>query len=1618
MPEPIGTAPAPTPPAPAAVAGPLSPTAVPAVPAPAELTGFDHPIFATHPEVGAAVGTIAARASSEAAGQAEALTTRTTGAANTARAGVDTAQAAATTTIGQQVDTQAAEIDARAEQERAGVRSGSEDALTRLTADRETWIAGLAEAAERGRTQATAQGTEERLEVQRSRDSSALQLRSATDVGLSTAQSEGERVLTRTTEQKTVASERVLLTVDELRVQLTDTAEQQRTELEQAFTSASSDLTTQFEAWRLELQTSREDAALSVLDYTEQRRTDVNAILDQGITRIDEVRHTEADALVDATSTEKQRIEVEGSTQREAVKATAESEADRTVDAGIQASKVIVERANAEADKALAAAVARADQFSTRAPAGMTPEEGAKYLARNKERALAARAEGQRQASQLRGEGRAKAAQVSGQAMQDAREIRAQGNVEAQGIDARTDDLVSGLQARSDTASAEIDVRADAGLAQLETERTSLHGEIDAAVETSAVALDAAVQAANVELVRLEEEALATLESARSEALEAIDAKVAEGEALLTDLEGRSLEELNQLVDGICADITTTVQEATVTLNEARDAALAEGEAAAASAEQAIEQVVTDVHTALADLDVQAQAQVDLVVDTTAAGIVEVREAGVASVTEWSSYAVQELQLEGERRRSAVVELATERRDAVTLLGDQLLAEIDGLAAGFPRALDQAIVDAMVVFDAVLEIEQAAGRVSEEDGQERDEATVQATDVLAEQLEQLPPHLRGRVMAQVTDEVGIVADNLGPLSMEETREAVANLTRAGESLGREDIELLTEVVAKHVAAGVYTSDGDGSEFDRGLEQAIVDGHGAMFGASLTEELYDQGHAEVASYAAGATELGIHRVMEDYEAALAEFDLTEAQIQNWVLQNGPLLGGEAITAGENAYRDEHLEVYERLAELQARYGTLLPGVSLAADEWGDNDQMRVITDDVASRDSDAMAPDYERRGYAVDGPESAVDRALYQVTSLGRGLERDESGEWVQGSTGAELLTFAMLQEAEGHETFLTSAVARAERFRERQRTELGVPEDEEVVYGWDDQMSRVLDAASVDAQQTYAMGSFDGDQVADFDLDGMARVLKSWGVLQGELEADDTDYREVADAAAAHLLGVRAQLKPEMTDQEVFELVVKNTTTMFDNVEASTTRLASLDAMAESLAFVVGAAAYENLNWANRLSTRATEEAAGLKWLVAGQGDSELGKFAGVASDWAGALGDAAGLIGSLTQLTRDPSYKDVLDITLGATTAGQSLLSLGPAKSQWAGAGSVASKLGRASVVLAAGVSILETAAWIEKGDYQRATLAALPALGTGIGAAVAGPPGAAVGLALGSTVQLIAGLFVRETSAEERYELATESAWEAALATYGLDPAVSQTMAHELRNVDEDWVGAGPMLALVAQDQGIDARTLFTGMADIAARDDGAFTLQLVVSNNLLDADITNWDEVVRASRAALTDPTVNVPPLTYDAQQMEALGDWLMAALETDGDSLWVIRDYSSDDPLASVQSVAYNELMRWPTEHPGEEPPQELIDAAGGEALSFADSPVYDFAEDRAGGGESVAVAELPAPEQPKPTDPYAEAPFEAVSSEDRAWWERQAESLGYLPGTEEYQRYVEQMWGGL
>ena len=214
-------------------------------------------------------------------------------------------------------------------------------------------------------------------------------------------------------------------------------------------------------------------------------------------------------------------------------------------------------------------------------------------------------------------------------------------------------------------------------------------------------------------------------------------------------------------------------------------------------------------------------------------------------------------------------------------------------------------------------------------------------------------------------------------------------------------------------------------------------------------------------------------------------------------------------------------------------------------------------------------------------------------------------------------------------------------------------------------------------------------------------------------------------------------------------------------------------------------------------------------------------------------LGDQIGLVGSGSgdrgvdrRDDRRSQRPRRLDVALSALDLGADI-----STTLWQSAGG--QLLARAGLVVGLAFSAWDTARAIDEGDWIGAAAAAAPIVGAAIGAVVAGAtigagltswlgPGAIVGAAIGALVgigiQLVRGIW--QDDPMEKYEQGTQEALEAAFAAMGFDEDEADRLAHRLRDVDDDFVGVGPVIAQVADEMGIPADLLLVSAIDARRR------------------------------------------------------------------------------------------------------------------------------------------------------------------------------------------------------
>ncbi len=661
------------------------------------------------------------------------------------------------------------------------------------------------------------------------------------------------------------------------------------------------------------------------------------------------------------------------------------------------------------------------------------------------------------------------------------------------------------------------------------------------------------------------------------------------------------------------------------------------------------------------------------------------------------------------------------------------------------------------------------------------------------------------------------------------------LAQAGELAGPEHARTLSDGVATGM-------DGDGlrGEVKDALENTVRDGNGALFGVELAQSLQAQGKEDAAKDALEKTKHGIEAVQEEYSAASEDALAREgdlARVKEQWSQSGAFSPSE-LAAGEEAFRAEHSETFDRFNDASGTLASTLNGADAALRAYDDpNSNIRSIDNDEGEKTAEAA------REVMNGAPELVYTEAGQQA--LGEAAIRQGEGErtWLQGAN--EYGRTLEGDEAASFQDGMASATMQA------------------AVSGMDQ-----LAADGRTAERSLAVqGASDafGDVSPNTVAAEMKGALSDIGDEVQHIEANSEDLTPIeageqlasaVDGVISARFGAIEARNGGLSDDQIAarsRLSLVGTAAGVAGLGAATTNLItdpSLQAAAQvareglDLASSAGQARVQQLGAEFGLQEHQLERAMRpLRALAVG--GAAIGLFtADSGLDRAQAAAEltveSAGLIGGLS--------------SLGAGATGTR-----------AAVGVGLRAVGKASLVVGLGFSAIDTYQAIQRGDVAGAALAGAPlagaAIGAGIGAFAGGVgavPGAAIGFAVGSVIS-IGGSIARGIfgeSEEEKYEKRTDEFLEGALREAGLP----ESAAGRLRDVDGDFEGMARTLPALAEAAGTTPREVLNTIATLP--DD---QLEDFVKDAL---DIPhNADDIKEAREKAAEGEDVDVPAFAID-------------------------------------------------------------------------------------------------------------------------------------------------------
>jgi len=650
--------------------------------------------------------------------------------------------------------------------------------------------------------------------------------------------------------------------------------------------------------------------------------------------------------------------------------------------------------------------------------------------------------------------------------------------------------------------------------------------------------------------------------------------------------------------------------------------------------------------------------------------------------------------------------------------------------------------------------------------------TVAATEQLSYLIAGQPPEVQAAVLRGAQAELAQLTRQLEHLSHEETGRAVAALTRVANSVGSDQVRLLTDTMARELPE-VLASDRGRSEGRvlGAMQDAIEGGDGALLATAMARSLENDGHTELATEVHERAAESVAVVRERYSEARAEVDARNAELALVQTTWSGALDEDAQQAGMEAFLQQHEGDYAELDEATAVLAATLEGASYGmtapAGLSEDTDRSAFVgavamVPELARTEAgsavivDAMSRSAEGRASFLDGSQR-LSRIRGAVEGLGP-WGRTDSG------TDSDAAHDAMLMEAISVQT---DAAARQGDVSSLDRM-LG----EFAAYTGDPELAQTAEQIQEGIAEAWAEYEEGGGIIGELD------ALGSLGALQSKISRT---FRDVSK----HYLSDRPALQGRF-DSIGLSFATGSTISAF--------AVAAVDPGADSFLDAAGSGL-------KTLDTRARNRNPAL------DGSTRWGR-----------VGAAAGLAGGVVNVIQDPtSVRAHLEaVADGAGLANTSrMFSSKPFMGQ---------ALKRAGVVAGAFFSAWDTLEALDRGDTYGAAAAAAPLAGMAIGAMV-GPGGAAVGLVVGGVIGIGMELF-RAFSMNDptlQFEQRTQPFLMAAFESMGMSESDADQLSHRFRDANDDLVGVGPALAGLAGHLGVSSDAMLqwaAGLSDWQAK------------------------------------------------------------------------------------------------------------------------------------------------------------------------------------------------------
>ena len=206
-------------------------------------------------------------------------------------------------------------------------------------------------------------------------------------------------------------------------------------------------------------------------------------------------------------------------------------------------------------------------------------------------------------------------------------------------------------------------------------------------------------------------------------------------------------------------------------------------------------------------------------------------------------------------------------------------------------------------------------------------ATVAATEQLSHLVAGQPPEVQAAVLRGAQADLARLARQVEHLSHDETNRAVAALSRVAESVGSDQVRLLTDTMARELPEVLASNRGrtEGRFLDA-MQEAIEGGQGALLATAMAHSFADDGHAAIAAEVHERAGESVAAVRERYDDARAAVDARNAELAVVQTTWSATLDEDARVSGMEAFLEHHADDYTEMDAAARILASTLEGAS--------------------------------------------------------------------------------------------------------------------------------------------------------------------------------------------------------------------------------------------------------------------------------------------------------------------------------------------------------------------------------------------------------------------------------------------------------------------------------------------------------------------------------------------------------------------------------------------------------------------------------------------------------------------------------------------------------------------